>query len=83
MDILVNKTARVIGVDSYMLIPGVAKKVRDLSSLLSSYPGFKALVDDGSIEVMKTGAVQAADVAVAAEDEDEPKRRRTAPRKKE
>jgi hypothetical protein len=79
MDILVNKTARVIGVDSHMLIPGVAKKVRDLQSLLSSYPMFKALVDDGRIEVMKTGA----EAATAAEDEDEPKRRRTAPRKKE
>ena len=76
MDILVNKTARVIGVDSLMLIPGVAKKVGDLPSLLSSYPGFKALVDDGSIEVRKAGVEP-------AEDEDEPKRRRTAPRKKE
>ena len=49
MRTLVNKTARVVNVDRYMLVPGVAQKVGDLQSLISVYPGLKAMIDKGEI----------------------------------
>lgn len=51
---LVNKTARVINVDSLTLIPGVALKVGDIEPLLSLYPGFKEMIDNGEIAVKDT-----------------------------
>ena len=78
MDTLVNKTARVICVDSFILIPGVAEKVRDLQSLLSTYPRFKAMVDAGEIIIQKAKAAKQDDKA-----QDEQEIRRRAVRKKE
>ena len=82
MNILVNKTARVINVDSLTLIPGVAQKVGDLQSLLSVYLGLKAMVEAGEIIVKKAEETKAMpDVAQEAEAGDKTKRRTA--RKKE
>lgn len=85
MHTLVNKTARVVNVDSLMLVPGVAQKVGDIEPLLSIYPGLKAMMKKGEIvEIEKVSMVEetsSAEEAATEEEEQKPKRR--AVRKKE